>query len=135
MRVLFLCTGNACRSPLAEALLKRLRPDLIVDSAGLQVAVPISDRVKHYLRARKALTFLKDSPESIWEKELYSYDTIVAMEPRHMYAVLRKCPDCAKKIIVWNIKDPYFEDAYEALEIFAEIEDQVKELAESIPPQ
>jgi protein-tyrosine-phosphatase len=33
--VLFLCTQNAVRSPMAAALLKELRPDLRVDSAGL----------------------------------------------------------------------------------------------------
>ena len=36
--ILFVCLGNICRSPLAEAALRaeaeRLRLDLIVDSAG-----------------------------------------------------------------------------------------------------
>jgi protein arginine phosphatase len=38
-RVLFLCTGNTCRSPLAEAFAARLSrdEDLVFESAGLQV--------------------------------------------------------------------------------------------------
>jgi predicted protein tyrosine phosphatase len=28
MRILFVCSGNAYRNPLAEALLRKLRPDL-----------------------------------------------------------------------------------------------------------
>ena len=32
--VLFVCTGNICRSPLAEGILKQYAPDLRVDSAG-----------------------------------------------------------------------------------------------------
>jgi len=34
MRVLMLCLGNICRSPMAEAVLARLAPDWEVDSAG-----------------------------------------------------------------------------------------------------
>jgi protein-tyrosine-phosphatase len=40
MRVLIICAGNTCRSPMAEALLKRAlkargREDILVESAGL----------------------------------------------------------------------------------------------------
>jgi protein-tyrosine-phosphatase len=39
MHVLFVCSGNTCRSPIAEAVLRRLlaaagRPDITVSSAG-----------------------------------------------------------------------------------------------------
>lgn len=38
MRVVFVCTGNTCRSPLAAALLRAKEPRLEVLSAGLAVA-------------------------------------------------------------------------------------------------
>lgn len=34
MRVLCVCLGNICRSPTAEAVLRHMAPDLILDSAG-----------------------------------------------------------------------------------------------------
>lgn len=34
-RILFVCTGNTCRSPLAGALLKEKRPDFEVKTAGV----------------------------------------------------------------------------------------------------
>ncbi|MBP3194300.1 MAG: low molecular weight phosphotyrosine protein phosphatase [Cardiobacteriaceae bacterium] len=38
-KIIMLCTGNICRSPMAEGLLKKLaanRKDLIIDSAGCE---------------------------------------------------------------------------------------------------
>jgi protein-tyrosine-phosphatase len=132
LRILFVCSGNAYRSPLAEALLKKLRPDLEVDSAGLHVAIPVSREVRDYLKKLDAEKYLKSFSESLDEKNLRVYDLIVAMEPRHKNAVLRKCPKCQRRIVVWNIDDPYFEEHEDAETIYHEIENKVKELAESI---
>ena len=131
MKVLFVCHGNAYRSPLAEALLKKLRPDLKVDSAGLHTAIPVSGEIKEYLRKLNAAKYLKDFPESIDEKDFRDYDVIVTMDQKVRNAVLRKCPDCKNKIVAWNIKDPYFEEQ-EAKRIFNEIESKVRGLAGSL---
>lgn len=35
MKIIFVCTGNTCRSPIAESVAKHLLPDMEVESRGL----------------------------------------------------------------------------------------------------
>jgi protein-tyrosine-phosphatase len=132
MKVLFVCYGNAFRSPLAEAILKKLRPDLEVDSAGLHVAIPISEQVQAFLAKRNAGQYLKELPQSIEKKNLRCYDLIVAMEQVQANAILRACPDCKTRIVTWNVEDPYFLAPGDAEDIYAQIENKVEELAEHL---
>lgn len=134
MKVLFVCSGNAHRSPLAEALLKKLRPDWNVDSAGIHVAIPVSDEVREFLVHESAEQYLKKAPENLGSKQLTEYDLIVAMEERHKNAVLGMCPECASKIVVWNIRDPYFMSQDDALKVYGQIRDKTRELASTAKP-
>ncbi|EAH4449582.1 low molecular weight protein arginine phosphatase [Listeria innocua] len=51
MNILFVCTGNTCRSPLAEKILQNMRPDLEVRSAGTRAldGVTISENSREIL--------------------------------------------------------------------------------------
>jgi protein-tyrosine phosphatase len=129
VKVLFVCSGNAHRSPLAEALLKKLKPDWEVESAGLRVAIPISQEVKEYLRKERAEQYLKKTPENLATKRLEEYDLIVAMEEGHKDAVLMRCPGCKNTVVVWSIEDPYF-DRTQAKSIYDKIKANVAELAQ-----
>ncbi|MFZ1038675.1 MAG: hypothetical protein WAN53_02190 [Candidatus Bathyarchaeia archaeon] len=132
MKILFVCSGNAHRSPLAEALLKKMRPDLEVDSAGLRVAIPISEHAREYLAKEDAEQYLKKTPENLTSKQLDDYNVIVAMQHGHKDAVLDKCPECKDKIVVWNIEDPYFMSHEDAEQVYRQIEEKVKQLAKSL---
>lgn len=132
MKVLFVCAGNAHRSPLAEALLKKMRPDIQVDSAGLRVAIPIATEIREYLTKHGAEAYLKKHPESFEAKRLEEYDLIVAMEDAHKTAVTAKCPNCQSKIAVWNVPDPYSMSSKDAEKVYEQIRTKVEQLARSI---
>jgi protein-tyrosine-phosphatase len=132
VRILFVCSGNAHRSPLAEALLKKLRPDLDVDSAGLHIAIPISEKVRKFLTKENAEQYLKKTPEDLDSKQLEDYDIIVAMEQRHKNHVLSKCPGCVDRIIVWNIEDPYFMPDDDAEKVYEKIKERVSEMGKTL---
>ncbi len=132
MKVLFVCTGNSCRSPVAEALMKKIRPDVEVESAGTHVAIPISKEAKKYLAAEDAGKYLKRVPEDLSSKRLGEYDVIVTMKSEHRDAVLKICPECADRILVWDIDDPYFLSQSQAEQIFRQIKDRVREFADSL---
>ncbi len=129
IKVLFVCSGNAHRSPLAEALFRKLKPNWTVDSAGVSVAIPIADEVREFLRGENAEQFLKSNPECLSGKRLVDYDVIVVMEPKHRDYVLSLCPECESKVVVWNIKDPYFMDREDALKVYEQIKQKVTVLA------
>lgn len=97
MKISFMYSGNAYRSPLAEALLKKLRPDLQVDSARTQVETEVSEETRKYSAKQGADNYLKKAPESPNAKRLGEYDLIVAMGQAHEKAVVRKCPECLGK--------------------------------------
>lgn len=132
MKVLFVCLGNAFRSPVAEALLKKRKPEVEADSAGINPSIPISEAARRYLAREDAEQHLKQTPESLNEKDLDRYDLIIAMEPRHKDAILSKYPECENKVVVWNIDDPYFLPRGYTEEIFKQIKEKVAEFAESL---
>ncbi|MCJ7631366.1 protein tyrosine phosphatase, partial [Candidatus Bathyarchaeota archaeon] len=88
-KILFICTGNAFRGPVAEALLKKLRPEISADSAGTRPSLQISEAAHKCLAGETAEGFLKDIPEGLNNKQLNEYSLIIVMEPQHKDAILR----------------------------------------------
>jgi protein-tyrosine-phosphatase len=117
---------------LAEALLKKLRPDLEVESAGVSTSIPISEEIREYLAKESAEQYVKRVPESLTSKRLRDYDLIVAMEQRHKDIVVAVCAECEQRTVVWGIEDPYFLSHKDAERTYRQVEGKVRELAESL---
>ena len=132
MKILFVCTANCFRSPVAEALLKKLRRDLEADSAGTYPASTIAPKAKKLLEMESASKNLKKTPEGIEQKNMEEYDLIVAMKEEHRDYLLKEHPQLIEKILVWDIDDPYFLPAGSDRRILKEIEEKVRELSAAL---
>jgi len=75
---------------------------------------------------------LKTVPDGLQSKNLCSYDLIVAMEMEHENAILRQSPECANKVVVWHIFDPYALPYKQAAQTFDKIKSKVAHLAKSL---
>lgn len=90
--VLFVCTGNTCRSPLAEALARhggRLRRlDLTVASAGT-FAVEGAPATGHAMRAaaRRGADLSAHRSRPLASDTLTGADLVVAMSPSHIQTI------------------------------------------------
>ena len=132
MKILFVCTGNSFRSPVAAALLKTLRGDLEVDSAGTHPAAMIAPNAKRLLERMNVAKNLKKTPAGVDQKPLEEYDLIVAMEEGHKNHLINTHPHLEEKITVWNIDDPYFLPTGSDRRILKEIQENVRELSASL---
>lgn len=132
MKILFVCTGNSFRSPVAEALLKKFRSDFVVESAGIEPASHIAENAKRLLKKENALGNLKSEPEGIEQKGVEGYDLIIVMKERHKQVILEHWPEAENKILVWNIDDPIYLPSGSAQKIFAKIKSKVLEMARTL---
>ncbi|WP_044749344.1 low molecular weight protein arginine phosphatase [Bacillus alveayuensis] len=96
--ILFVCTGNTCRSPMAEALLKHKNlPDVEVKSAGV-FAIDGSDASEHAktVLAEKGVEIAHQS--SLLTKEHVEWATyILTMTEGHKQHVISRFPEAQHK--------------------------------------
>jgi len=99
-RVLFICMGNICRSPSAEAIMKKLVKDaglsgrIQVDSAGIlgyhEGELPDSRMRTH--GARRGYV-LDSRSRPVKTRDFYDFDLIIGMDDSNIDSLNGKAPD------------------------------------------
>jgi len=135
--VLFCCTRNAIRSPMAEALLKQLHGRRIyVDSVGVRprevdpFAVAVMDELGLDISRHRAKAFA--------DLEDTSFDLIVSLSPEAQHSAVEMTRTMACDVEFWPTLDP---TAYEGsreirLAAYREVRDSLlARIRERFPPQ
>jgi len=119
--VLFVCSGNTCRSPLAAALTRKMMADggnslWTVKSAGLAVfaAAPASAAAAA-VAAEYGLTLSEHCSRRLTSEMLADADLVLVMTASHKVQVLQKSPQSAGKVHtlkeyagrVGDVEDPF----------------------------
>lgn len=97
IRVLMVCTGNICRSPTAEVVLRQmiqnrdLQSELEVDSAGTQAyhAGEGADPRSVECGRRRGLDFSQHQARRVVLADFEAFDWILAMDQTHLDALRR----------------------------------------------
>ncbi|HHM1768646.1 TPA: protein tyrosine phosphatase, partial [Klebsiella pneumoniae] len=125
-----LCTGNICRSPIAERILRDFFPEKEIDSAGLGAlvgkpadasAINVAEKNGISLQGHKGRQFTAEMGRR--------YQLILVMERMHLEQVSNIAPELRGKTMLlghWNgnkdIPDPYkksdeaFDSVYKLIE-------------------
>ena len=103
--VLFACTENAIRSPMAEAILKRLRGKrLYVDSVGLR-AGQVDPMALEVLK-EIGIDASRHKPKTFDQLEDGFYDLIVTLSPEAQHRAVELTRTMACDVEFWNTFDP-----------------------------
>ncbi|QLK60013.1 protein tyrosine phosphatase [Enterobacteriaceae bacterium Kacie_13] len=128
--ILVVCTGNICRSPIAERILRQALPGKNIDSAGMGALVGHSADPSAVAVALKHSLLIEHHRAVQFTSALgRQYDLILVMEKSHQEQISRISPEARGKTMLlghWlegrEIPDPYrksqeaFESVYRLIE-------------------
>jgi len=101
-KVLFLCTGNSCRSQMAEGIARKEIKDVLFESAGTNPE-PVNPRAIYALKSID-IDISKYISKKVNLKDIDKYDLIVTL----CGDVKDNCPIISppEKHVHWDVEDP-----------------------------
>jgi protein-tyrosine-phosphatase len=103
-RILFVCIGNSCRSPMAEAIANSKHPDLMDSfSAGLGPASIVQALTFSCLKEADVELDPEKRPQRLETSDWASADLIVNMSGHGVFSVI---PEYDGDVLIWEIPDP-----------------------------
>ena len=129
--VLFVCNLNAVRSPMAEALMKKLHGGRVyVDSAG--IAPGRADAFAAAVMEEAGLDISRHVPMSFEEIDPASFDLIVCLTPEAHARVRDVTKAVAVEVEYWPTIDPFVANGSgsreQRLHVYRELRDQLRRL-------
>jgi protein-tyrosine phosphatase len=118
-KVLFVCTGNICRSPTAEGVLRHLanKMDVAVhvESAGTHdyhVGHPPDNRAQSHAKGR-GYDLSAQRARQVRRRDFEEFDVIVAMDRGHLEILQENCPPQHQRklrmlVSGHDVPDPYY---------------------------
>jgi protein-tyrosine phosphatase len=141
--VLFVCTGNICRSPTAEAVLRHLAREegieLRVESRGTQGYhagdAPDPRAQRHALKRGYDLSAQR--ARQVAQKDFEQFDLIIAMDRSHLAALKAMCPPrLHSKVRLFkadfDVPDPYYGGAAGFESVLDLVEEVCRDLLQEI---
>ncbi len=107
MNILFVCTGNTCRSPMAEGYLKNKIPSLSVESRGISA---MGDEVSKNAQAAMeeiGIDIKGRFSEPLTAADIAAADKIICMSPSHLAVLKMYAPAEKISILGGGIPDHY----------------------------